>query len=352
MSTPSLCTSPPPPAPRPTPPSCRRIIVALAALAGACGGVADIASAAVVNRDINSYVLFAYNELVFKGGSVATNSGFITGGNIGVNYAGLSQSAFSLEFATSNRARMDDGFQAVADSVRGDAAGSFFDLFANSVNPSFASQIRGSGPTAYSGPIVPTMSLPTLPFTPNRALTNSAADLTVNGSGGLPSPQTIAPGAYRDVRFNDNSVVTFGAGTFDLRNLSIGKNVTINVSDSTILQIDRQFNPNDFLIFGANPGSTGLAKILVGGFGDNPTTTRSTNFSHSAEIHAQYFAPNSWLDLGGGNELYGRYWALRITGDPNNNVHFVPAPGMLAGVLMIGALGAVGGTRRRRPATA
>jgi hypothetical protein len=324
----------------------------LAMVAGMAGTAAQSASAAVVNRDINSYVLFAYNELVFKGGSAATNSGFITGGNIGVNYAGLSQSAFSLEFATSARARMDDGFQAVADSVRGDAAGSFFDLFANSVNPSFASQIRGSGPTAYSGPIVPTPSLPTLGFTPNRALTNSAADLTVNGSGGLPSPQTITPGAYRDVRFNDNSVVTFGAGVFDLRNLSIGKNVTINVSDSTVLQIDRQFDPNDFLIFGANPGSTGLAKILVGGFGDNPTTTRSTNFSHNAEIHAQYFAPNSWLDLGGGNELYGRYWALRITGDPNNNVHFVPAPGALVGVLMMGAAGAVGRRRRRRPATA
>ncbi len=293
---------------------------------------------ASISRDINTYVLFAYDELTFKGGNAATNSGYIVGGNIGVNYPGTSPSGYSLNFATSGRAIMSDGYQAVADSVRGDAAGSFFDLFANSENPSFASTIRGSGPMSFSTPIVATPSLPTLPFTPGRALTDNGSDLTVLGSGGQPSPYTLSPGvAYRDIRLNDHAVLNLGAGTFNIRNLSIGKDVTINLSDSSILQIDRRLDPNDDLKLGLNSGYNGLAQLLIGGFGDNPNTERTTNFSHGAVVHAQYFAPNSWLDLGGGNNLYGRYWAKRITGDPNNNVYFVPEPATMA-LLMLGGL--------------
>lgn len=314
--------------------SCVLVVLSLAGAAGA----------AVINRDINSYVLFAYNELVFKGATVASGKGYITGGNIGVNYPGLSQSAYSLEFATSGLAVMSDGYQAVADSVRADNTGSFYDLFANSTNPSFAAAIRGSGPAAFSTPIIATPSLPALGFTPGRAITDNASDIQVGGSGGLPSPQSLSPGAYRDVRFNDNATVNFGAGVYDIRNLSMGKHVTINVTDQTILRIDRQFDPNDFLLFGTNAGHNGGAQVLVGGFGDNPTTTRTANFSHNAEIHAQYFSPNSWLDLGGGNDLFGHYWALRITGDPNNNVTMqVPAPS----AAVLGLIGCTLAARRR-----
>ncbi|HVZ94596.1 MAG TPA: hypothetical protein VG797_08800, partial [Phycisphaerales bacterium] len=254
-------------------------------LAGAFAVAAAGSAHAAISRDINSYVLFAYDELVFKGGSSGGGTGFINGGNIGVNYAGRSQSAFSLEFATSGQAIMSVGSQAVADSVRSDASGSFFDLYANTLNPSFAGTIRNSGPTGFSAPIVATGSLPTLPFTPGRALTDGASNLTVGGSGGLPSPQTITPGTFRDVRFNDNTVINLGAGEYDLRNLSIGRHVTINVTDQTVLRIDRRFDPNDFLLFGTNAGHNGGAQILVGGFGDNPTTERTTNFSHNAIIH-------------------------------------------------------------------
>src|SRR6185295_18611089 len=89
----------------------------------------------IVSRDINTYVLFAYNELIWKGGSVATNSGYIMGGNIGVNYPGA---GITLAFGTSGRGIMSAGSQAVADSVRADDAQDvFYTLFANQTNPSF-----------------------------------------------------------------------------------------------------------------------------------------------------------------------------------------------------------------------
>ncbi|MGH7132902.1 MAG: hypothetical protein ACREJO_13250 [Phycisphaerales bacterium] len=337
----------------------RTIILALAAVAFAMPAAVAPAfpppAPPPVSRDINSYVLFAYDELVWKGGTPATDSGRIYGGNIGVNYADRSPTGFALSFGTSARGIMSPGSQAVAHNVRADdAADIFYYLYANAVNASFGATVNNPNPDTvgypdgnipFTGPIIDTPNLPVLPFTPNRALTNGAADLTVNGSGGLPSPQTLSPGAYRDMRFNDNAVVNFLAGTYDIRNLSMGMNVTINVTDATILQIDRNFDPNNNLTFGANPGHNGGARILVGGFGNNVNTTRTTNFSQNAEIHAQYFAPTAWLDLGGNNELFGRFWAQRITGDPNNNVTFVvPSPAAAALLTLAGALA----HRRRR----
>ena len=37
------------------------------------------------SRDIDSYVLFAYSDLIYKGAN-GSNGGTIDGGNIGVNY--------------------------------------------------------------------------------------------------------------------------------------------------------------------------------------------------------------------------------------------------------------------------
>ena len=300
-------------------------------------------------------MLFAYDELVWKGGSVGTASGFINGGNIGVNYPGLSPTGFSLAFGTSARGIMSPGSQAAADSVRADDAQDiFYDLFANTTNPSFGATVVNANPMTADGnypyspnTIIQTALLPVFPFTPNRALTNGAADLQVGGAGGLSSPQTIAPGPFRDVRFNDGVVVNFGPGVYDMRDVSIGKNVTVNVTDQTIFQIDENFEPNDGLLFGTNLGHTGKARLFVGGFGNNVSTTQTTNFSHDAIIHMQYFAPTAWLDLGGGNQLFGRFWAQRISGDPNNNVTMVvPEAG---GALMLAmAWAALGVGRRRR----
>jgi len=315
--------------------------------------------AAIVSRDIDTYVLFAYQQLLFKGGSSATDSGHIVGGNIGVNYPGLSPTGFSLGFATNGQADMADGYQAVADSVRTNlATGSYYDLFANSLNTSFAGTIRNEGPLAFTTPIIATVDLPTLPFTPGRASTNTASNLTLSDTG---NPHTLAPGTWRDVRLNDNVVLNLDDGVYDMRDLSVGKNVTFNVTDNTVLQIDSTFNPNDNMKFGMNAEHHGGAHVYVGGMkllsGDNGyggllniDTEQVTNFAHngadrSEQIHMQYFAPNSWLDLGGDNELYGRYWAGRITGDPDNNVYYeVPEPTML---LFLG-LGGFSLLRKRR----
>lgn len=290
----------------------RPLLVALVAL------WATNARAVEPPRVIDSYVLFAYDEMILKGAVGSSPRGHIRGGDIGVNYPTANPNAFALSYATFGRVIMDPGSQAVADSVRcSSTEGVFFDLFANRVNPNFTATIEGTGPTPFTPPIIQPANLPVFPFTPGRALTDNAADVTVGGTG-LPSPYTFAPGAYRDVRLNDDVAVSFGDGTFDLRSLTIGRNVTINVTDHTILQIDRGMSINDGLRLGL--GTHSGAQIFLGALGFNPTVTPAVNLAHYAEIHVQFFSPDGWLDLGGRNQLFGRYIARRISGDPNNNV--------------------------------
>jgi hypothetical protein len=302
---------------------------------------------AQVNRDIYSYVLFAYDSLEFQGGNTNANPvgfSYITGGNVGVNYPvdfpGRPHiSAFSLAFGTSNHAIMSDGSQAVADSVTDGGAhkGNFYDLYANTLSPSFASTIRNGGTNITWSPtpiIAPATLAALFPFAPGRASTSNATlDVTV-GSG---ETTNFAAGTYGIMDIKKDATVTFGAGTFDIRNLKMGSGVTINVDDNTILQIDEAFDPGDNLKFGL--GTSAGAHIYVGAVGFNVTTERVSNFAKDSEIHAQYFAPTGWLDIGGGNELFGRYWAQRISGDPNNNVT-IPEPSTLAlvGTALVGLI--------------
>ena len=322
-------------------------------------GLAAAASAVPqVSRDINTYVLFAYDQLTWKGGNLATDSGYIVGGNIGVNYP-LSQApsnptSFSMNFGTTYRGIMSPEYQAVADSVRADDAQDiFYYLFANSTNASFGATVNNPNPDTlnypdgnypFTTPIIATASLPVLPFTPSNTRMASEPDLTVAQDAVV----SLTPGDRRDVRFNDGAVVTLTDGLYNMRSLSMGVGVTVNVTDNTTLQIDEDWFLNNNLSFGL--GTNSGARVYIGAYGINVNTTRVTTFSKNNEIHAQYFAPTGWLDLGGGNELYGRYWAQRITGDPNNNVYFEVVPEPSGAIALIGGLGALGSLliRKRR----
>ncbi len=276
-------------------------------------------------RDIDRYVLFAYDEMILKGAVGTSEHGFIRGGDIGVNFPDRGQDGSpSLSYATLGRVIMDTGSNAVADSVRAaNPEGVFYNLFANSVNASFDPTILGAGPLAFTTPIIAEADLPLLPFTPGRALTDGAADVTVGGTG-LPSPHSLPPGAYRDVRVNDGRVLNLGDGVYDMRSLSLGTNVTVNTTDRTVIQIDRDWFVNDGLRFGV--GTQAGARVYLGALGFDPNRATVCNFAHVAEIHVQFFAPDGWLDIGGTNRLFGRFWARRITGDPSNDVTFQVPP--------------------------
>src|SRR5204862_2907236 len=100
---------------------------------------------------------------------------------------------------------------------------------------------------------------------------------------------------------------------------------TVNLTDATVLQIDRDWSVNDGLQMGV--GTQAGARVLLSGVGFNANRATLCNFAHVAEIHSQFFAPTGWLDLGGSNRLFGRFWAQRITGDPSNDIVLQEPPG-------------------------
>lgn len=95
------------------------------------------------SRDINTYALFAYDSLVWKGGTNQNGKdwGHIYNGNVGVNNpdSNPGDGNFVLDFGTSARGIMSPGSQLVGDSVRADdAADIIYQLFANTLNPTSA----------------------------------------------------------------------------------------------------------------------------------------------------------------------------------------------------------------------
>src|SRR5262245_13922217 len=82
-------------------------------------------------RDITRYVLFAYDEMILKGAVGDPDSGYIHGGDIGVNFPDRGEGGSpSLSYATLGPVIMDSGSNAVADSVRAaNDEGVFYNLF-------------------------------------------------------------------------------------------------------------------------------------------------------------------------------------------------------------------------------
>ncbi len=309
------------------------------AFVGVFALVAADASAAL-SRDINSYVLFAGSSLNFKGrdGQDVTR-GVIKNGNVGVNRIDPTPNSggWLLNMGgggSSHPVVMGVGSQVVADSMNlGGSDVTAWDIYANIYSNATQQANRNSGPTGFSGPV---LSMPGLGFTPGRASTNAASDVTVNDNLTL----NLVTGTYRDVRVKDGATLNLGAGTYDFRNMVGGKNITINVTDATIILVDGQFTFNNNGKFGL--GTQGNARIYAGSFGVGANDA-TIAFSRNTEAHGLFYAPNGNLNLGNHTDLFGHFWADDINSDWNVSMD-IPAPGSI-GLIALG--GIVVGRRRR-----
>ncbi|MEX0642809.1 MAG: PEP-CTERM sorting domain-containing protein [Pirellulales bacterium] len=336
-------------------PSCRHAATTCVILS-LFGGVAlcpPSAHAATINRNLDSYVLFALESLSFKGRNAMPSKGFILGGNVGVNIdSNNGSNGHDLTMGgggSSHAVVMSAGTQVVADRMNlGGADVTVGDIFANTYSNETLNSIHASGPTAYTAPIIdPLTSFDILGFTPNRAITNNAADLVVNN--GL--THNLALGDYRDIQVKDDATINFGPGTYNIRNLVGGKDITIGLTDATIILVDGEFTVNNDALIGAGTG--GMAQIKAGslGVGANDNTIK---FSQESEARGQFFAPNGILSLGNNTDLFGRFIANVIGSDFNVNVTYIPGTGggiPEPGTLLLAVFGfaaALSAARRRR----
>jgi len=263
----------------------------------ACSPIAS----AQLSRDINTYALFAYDSLSFKGadGSIGGN---IYGGNVGVNGVGLLSNNPRLTMDGGNNVVfVSDGMQVAADTMRLQSVVSVYSLYANSLLGS-APVIRHDGTNTFAlatptEAIIAAANLPTLPsFTPGT--------LGFTNSDGV---ETLTPGSWGNVRANDNSTLNLQAGVYYLNSLSAGKNVHINAVDGTFVYIASTLTLNS----GCTIGATGA--VFAARSDGNPQYTIS--FDGNTQAYGRFFAPNGNINLGGDSTLYGQFWADQISGD-------------------------------------
>jgi hypothetical protein len=105
-----------------------------------------------VSRNINDYVLFAYDTLEFKGQNACPSCGQILGGHVGANAVAGAKGNPTLSLGSGgsgHKVFMSDDTQVAGDSVRIGNTSSVFQLYANKVQAGFnaAAVVRHGGPT-------------------------------------------------------------------------------------------------------------------------------------------------------------------------------------------------------------
>ena len=106
-------------------------VMALTAFFMVAGPWAETAQAQTINRNLDSYVLFALDELDFKGGNEGTNTrGYVLGGNVGVNQDGnLGDNQASINVGANGLFVMSDNTQLVGGSIRLGVEASVWDVY-------------------------------------------------------------------------------------------------------------------------------------------------------------------------------------------------------------------------------
>ncbi|GEM_PF-1906830 len=271
---------------------------------------AAAAPAVAVNRDINSYVLFAYDDLNFGGRDAGPTRGFIDGGNVGVNNPDTTAHGSQLNMCAAGRHQvvMSDGTQAVADTASLSSACSLYDLYTNRLSGNPPVVPRHAGPMTFSAPIVAPANLPQLPaFT-----CDPTKPVTVPSD----SAMSLAPGVWGAVRVTDHGTLNLAAGIYTMCGLNNGKYVHINTVSGTVVRIAGSFSSNNESFVG--PACDAQFLVRSDGVSSNDS---SVSYGRNSEVHGLFFAPNGRLNLGHSSDLFGHFWAKTMGSDWNVNVH-------------------------------
>jgi hypothetical protein len=295
--------------------------------------IPHVAAQTTPSTDLGTYVLFATDELGFKGGNDGAGlTGYVLGGNVGVNNAGASMSV-----GLNARFVMSSGTQLVGDSIRLGELATVYDVFTNEqlgigwpphINPQTSQLVVQGTVSTFTPPII------TDPFGPTNlncydgqftasedenddrfVVSSSPTSPTEILSGGF-----LAPGTYRDLRVRDGNTLHLGPGVYTLRRFNTGRNVIIYTVPGTILQVTGDTDPGstDFNLgvgayFGSeDPAIESVACICY--LGDD------VQFGRNGEFWGVIKAPNAQLSLGFGYKHFGRFYAKGINSDFNDNV--------------------------------
>jgi hypothetical protein len=294
-----------------------------ALVAGNVLAAATTASAQTTpNDDIRSYVLFAIEELDFKGGQGNHGPSVIDGGNIGVNQSGFIRgNDFRMNVCANAQMVMSDNTMVVSDTMRlGDSSTpvqecDVYEVF-NNIPAANNEQSRTGPARAFTPPVIKEAP----PF-PDFACDPGNPFTVTNGSSA-----TMPPGVYGNVNFQNGTTVTLQPGTYTMCNLTTGQHVTVvnPVGGGVVMQSERQFLINDDMQFdGSDCDTIPLVYVRADGVSSNDNAVR---FGQDSEIWGHFFTPAGRLNLGNQTSLHGTFWARAIGSDFNVDVEYCPPP--------------------------
>ncbi len=197
----------------------------------AAGGQAD----RPVDRDINAYVVFAFDNLTFKGATpdyndVDMNNNGLTGihgGNIGLNKPGG-----TLNMCANFITHMDDGSQAVGDTLHGSSDCHLYDVYANAMTGNPPIVPRNSGPNNVPPVVFPILTPDKIPAFPQFTCDPTHADVVVQAGPAVPLP----PGVYGSVEVTQDGILNLD-GDYTFCSFVNGTDVTINTTAATVVKI-------------------------------------------------------------------------------------------------------------------
>jgi hypothetical protein len=273
-----------------------------------------------VDRNIGDYVLFALDEMVIKDGAQ------LLGGNVGVNGCGLLSGNPRLRFGGS--AFMSDGAQAVSDTARITSDASIDEVFVNTISGNPPVVPRTCGPTPFAcadcannGCIVSAANLAA--FIASEC--GDFATFTICPSNNVTvasgTTVTLPPGCYGDVRVNDHGTLILGSGQYNFKSLSLGKFVTVYVTDQTHVDIAENVFMNVRAFIGLSNGKPSCGAVFCVR-SDGITNGNSVGFSSGGNISGQWIVPNGKVDLGASTIFHGRILARSFGSDPNITITF------------------------------
>jgi hypothetical protein len=260
-----------------------------------------------VSRDLDTYVLFAFDTLHFKGGQ-NDGRGIITGGDVGANGVDTAPEDSSpiLNICANNPVTMDPGSQVNADTLRINTPCTIWDVYANTVVAGSDAVPQNSGPNSFTTQLLST--LPTIPAFD----CNPANPLTV-AKGGSSSP---VAGTYGNVVFQDDATVTLGNGIYNLCDLHIGKHATINTSPATEIRITHTFSINNDAVFG--PECT--IPIFVRADGHTSDNDVAISMGKHTTVAGKFLTLLGNINLGDDTNLVGQFVGRTVNSDKNVNV--------------------------------
>jgi len=240
--------------------------------------------AAAQSRDLNSYVLFALDELRTKGLTIVA-------GDVGVNAAGGSLSASSHGVISAPHSAI------VADMTRMSTQSVCLQHFANVHRES-------CGPTASPDPL-PILADPVQACGfPNPFPACNPANARTVSSG-----QTVTlapdPNGYGDIRVYGGGTLVLTGGDYRFCSLRAGRDATILVQGKSTIDVKGPINLANGTFLGP-AGSVTPRDVAI--FAD----TTMVHFSGSSDVRARLCAPGAMLRLTHGANVAGTFVARTI----------------------------------------